>query len=85
MVLQETVLCATAPQPSGPGPGAFVLHDLQTGTTLASFRQTSSAAHCSAFVETTSGRGGVMLGAQMDKSVLNVYNFQRASTKHIEF
>ncbi|KIM68122.1 hypothetical protein SCLCIDRAFT_1209520 [Scleroderma citrinum Foug A] len=77
MVLQETVLCATAPQPSGSGPGAFVLHDLQTGTTLASFRQTSSASHCTAFVETANGQGGIMLGAQMDKSVLNVYNFQR--------
>ena len=84
MVLQETVLCATAPQPSGSGPGAFVLHDLQTGTTLASFRQTSSASHCTAFVETANGQGGIMLGAQMNKSVLNVYNFQRVSTKNIE-
>lgn len=25
-----------------------------------------------------------MLGTQMDKSVLNVYNFQRVSTKNIE-
>ncbi|KAL4062481.1 WD40-repeat-containing domain protein [Scleroderma citrinum] len=77
MVLQETVLCTTAPQPSGSGPGAFVLHDLQMGTALASFRQTSSAPHCSAFVETQNGQGGIMLGAQMDKAVLNVYNFQR--------
>jgi len=84
MVLQETVLCATAPQPSGSGPGAFVLHDLQTGTTLASFRQTSSAPHCTAFVETANGQGGIMFGAQMDKSVLNIYNFQRVSTKNIE-
>ncbi|KAI6001068.1 WD40-repeat-containing domain protein [Pisolithus orientalis] len=77
MVLQETVLCATAPQPSGSGQGAFVLHDLQAGTTLATFRQTSSAPHCSAFIETANGQGGIMIGAQMDKSVLNVYNFQR--------
>ncbi|KAI6038083.1 WD40-repeat-containing domain protein [Pisolithus marmoratus] len=77
MVLQETILCATAPQTSGSGQGAFVLHDLQAGTTLATFRQTSSAPHCSAFIETANGQGGIMIGAQMDKSVLNVYNFQR--------
>ncbi|KIL00758.1 hypothetical protein PAXRUDRAFT_29581 [Paxillus rubicundulus Ve08.2h10] len=82
MVLQETILCATAPQPSGSGStlgsgGAFALHDLQTGTSLASFKQTNSAPHCNAFVETKNGQGGVMLAAQSDKSVLNVYNFQK--------
>ncbi|KIJ62015.1 hypothetical protein HYDPIDRAFT_183001 [Hydnomerulius pinastri MD-312] len=79
MVLQETILCATAPQASVPSSssGAFVLHDLQTGTALASFKQTSSAPHCSAFVETKNGLGGVMFAAQMDKSVLNVYNYQK--------
>ncbi|KAG6335062.1 hypothetical protein ID866_4022 [Astraeus odoratus] len=77
MVLQETILCATVPQSDGSGLGAFVLHDLQTGTTLASFRQTSSAQHCSTFMETKNGQGGVMLAAQMDKSILNVYHFQK--------
>ncbi|KAI6122663.1 WD40-repeat-containing domain protein [Pisolithus croceorrhizus] len=77
MVLQETVLCATAPQQAGSGQGGFVLHDLQAGNTLATFRQTSSAPHCSAFIETANGQGGIMIGAQMDKSILNVYNFQR--------
>ncbi|KAG8220873.1 WD40-repeat-containing domain protein [Butyriboletus roseoflavus] len=75
MGLQEVVLCATAPQPSGsaPGPaaGAFVLHDLQTSNVLSSFKQTSSAPHCSAFVETKSGQGGIMLAAQSDKALLN--------------
>lgn len=77
MVLQETVLCATAPHAPGSGAGAFVIHDLQTGTVLASFRQTTSAVHCSAFAETENGQGGFMLGAQVDKSILNVYNFQK--------
>ncbi|KAG1819137.1 uncharacterized protein BJ212DRAFT_73397 [Suillus subaureus] len=27
-------------------PGAIVLHDVQTGTSLASFKQSSSAPHC---------------------------------------
>ena len=86
MGLQEVVLCATAPQPSGSGsgpaqasgPGAFVLHDLQTSNVLSSFKQTSSAPHCSAFVETKDGQGGIMLAAQSDKALLNVYNFQKA-------
>ncbi|KAG6381540.1 hypothetical protein JVT61DRAFT_130 [Boletus reticuloceps] len=84
MGLQEVILCATAPQPSdsGPaqasGPGAFVLHDLQTSNVLSSFKQTNSAPHCSAFVETKDGQGGIMLAAQSDKTLLNVYNFQKA-------
>ncbi|KAH7890699.1 WD40-repeat-containing domain protein [Phlebopus sp. FC_14] len=77
MVLQETILCATTLQTPGSGPGAFVLHDLQTGTPLASFKQTSSAPHCSTFVQTADGQGGLMFAAQMDKSTLNVYNFQK--------
>lgn len=78
VLLQEVILCATAPQPSGSGLGAFVLHDLQTGSVLSSFKQTSSAPHCSAFVETKDGQGGVMFAAQSDKALLNVYNFQKA-------
>ncbi|KAF8449110.1 WD40-repeat-containing domain protein [Boletus edulis BED1] len=83
MGLQEVILCATAPQPSdsGPaqasGPGAFVLHDLQTSNVLSSFKQTNSAPHCSAFVETKDGQGGIMVAAQSDKTLLNVYNFQK--------
>ncbi|KAF9245301.1 WD40-repeat-containing domain protein [Melanogaster broomeanus] len=68
MVLQETILCATAAQPSGSGP------NLASGPGAL---QTSSAPHCNAFVETKDGQGGIMLAAQSDKSVLNVYNFQR--------
>ncbi|KAG9312910.1 WD40-repeat-containing domain protein [Chiua virens] len=83
MGLQEVILCATAPQPSSSasgttsGPGAFVLHDLQTSNVLSSFKQTSSPPHCSAFVETKDGQGGIMLAAQSDKALLNVYNFQK--------
>ncbi|KAN0088557.1 WD40-repeat-containing domain protein [Tylopilus felleus] len=85
MGLQEVILCATAPQPSGSGPaqasstgpGAFVLHDLQTSNVLSSFKQTTSAPHCIAFVETKDGQGGIMLAAQSDKALLNVYNFQK--------
>ncbi|KAI9568404.1 hypothetical protein HD554DRAFT_2099947, partial [Boletus coccyginus] len=46
-------------------------------TVLSSFKQTSSAPHCSAFVETRDGQGGIMLAAQSDKALLSVYNFQK--------
>ncbi|KAG2353724.1 WD40-repeat-containing domain protein [Suillus spraguei] len=77
MILQEVILCATAPLASGSGSGAIVLHDIQTGTSLASFKQSSSAPHCTSFVETRDGQGGFILAAQQDKSILNVYNFQK--------
>ncbi|KAG2070200.1 WD40 repeat-like protein [Suillus decipiens] len=77
MILQEVILCATAPLASGSGSGAIILHDIQTGTSLASFKQSSSAPHCTSFVETRDGQGGFILAAQQDKSILNVYNFQK--------
>lgn len=77
MTLQEVVLCATVPQAAGSGSGAVVLHDIQTGTSLASFKQSNSPPHCTSFVETRDGQGGFILAAQQDKSILNVYNFQK--------
>ncbi|KAG1876534.1 WD40-repeat-containing domain protein [Suillus subalutaceus] len=75
--MQEVVLCAAAPQASSSGSGAIVLHDVQTGTSLASFKQSNSGPHCISFVETRDGQGGFILAAQHEKSILNVYNFQK--------
>lgn len=77
MHLHECILCATGPSSSTPGPGTISLHDIQTGTSLASFKQTSAASHCTAAVQTRNGMGGFMLAAQPDKSIMNVYNFQK--------
>ncbi|KAI0320863.1 WD40-repeat-containing domain protein [Amylostereum chailletii] len=78
MLLQETVLCATAPTSlQQGGPGSITLHDIQTGSSLASFKQTSASIHCTAIVPTVDGQGGVLLATQPDKSILNVYNFQK--------
>jgi len=74
MILSEVVFCATAPSS---GLGTISLHDLQTGSSLASFKQTSAGVHCTAFVESNHAEGGFMLAAQPDKSILNVYNFQK--------
>lgn len=78
MHLQESILCATAPSSSSStGPGAISLHDIQTGSTLASFKQTNAAPHCTAFVESRNAQGGFMLASQPDKSILNLYTFQK--------
>jgi pre-rRNA-processing protein IPI3 len=77
MPLQEAILCATAPSSSHTGHGTISLHDIRTGTTWASFKQSNAAAHCTAFVETNNAQGGFMLASQLDKSILNVYNFQK--------
>ena len=77
MQLQEILLCTTAPTTSNPGPGSISLHDVQTGATLASFKQTSAGPHCTAVTQTRDGLGGFMLAAQPDKSIMNVYSFQK--------
>lgn len=81
MRLQEVVLCSAAPSTSTSGAGAIALHDISTGSTLASFKQTSPAVQCTAVVNTTvldgTPQGGLILTSQPDKSILNVYNFQK--------
>jgi pre-rRNA-processing protein IPI3 len=77
MVAQEIVVCATHPSSSALGQGNISLHDINTGASLASFKQTSSDAHCTAVVETRLGMGGLLLAAQPYKALLNVYSFQK--------
>ncbi|KAF9531734.1 WD40 repeat-like protein [Crepidotus variabilis] len=77
MHLQETVLCATSPTSSAAGPGLIAIHDIQTGATLASFKQTSAGSHSVALLESRNSQGGFIIASQPDKSILNVYNFQK--------
>ncbi|KAF5355330.1 hypothetical protein D9758_006052 [Tetrapyrgos nigripes] len=74
MHLQETIFCATA---SSSGSGAISLHDIVTGSSLASFKQTNAVPHCTVFLESKNAQGGVFFAAQPDKSLLHVYNFQK--------
>ncbi len=83
MHLNEAVLCATLPTASGSGPGTLSLHDIQTGTSLASWKQTSAGPHCTAAVQTKDGQGGFMFAAQNDRSILNVYNYQKVRVLRI--
>ncbi|KAF8202202.1 WD40-repeat-containing domain protein [Pholiota molesta] len=77
MLLQETILCATAPTPALAGPGLIAIHDVQTGATLASFKQTNAGPHSVAVLESKNTQGGYILASQPEKSILNVYNFQK--------
>lgn len=81
MRLQEVVLCSTAPSTSTSGAGVIALHDIFTGSALASFKQTSPSVNCTAVVNTAVmdgiSQGGFVLTSQTDKSILNVYNFQK--------
>ncbi|KAF9462926.1 WD40 repeat-like protein [Collybia nuda] len=77
MHLQENILCATAPSSPNSGPGTISLHDIQTGTILASFKHTTAAPHCTTFLESRNTQGGFILASQPDKSILNVYTFQK--------
>jgi len=77
MILQETVLCATTPTKSVGGSGLIAVHDIQTGATLASFKQTNGGPHSVAVLESKNSQGGIMLASQPEKAILNVYNFQK--------
>ncbi|KAH8111012.1 pre-rRNA-processing protein IPI3 [Phellopilus nigrolimitatus] len=77
MRYQETVLCSTGASSSSQGLGAITLHDFQTGSLLASFKQTCADTHSTAVLQTKNGEGGFVLAAQPDKSILNAYYFQK--------
>ncbi|TFK51715.1 WD40 repeat-like protein [Heliocybe sulcata] len=77
MKLHEVIICASAPSTSAAGSGFIHLHDIQSGSSLAAFKQTNTHSRCLAVTESRDGLGGVMFAAQHDKSILNVYNFQK--------
>ncbi|KAG8987017.1 Pre-rRNA-processing protein ipi3 [Tulasnella sp. JGI-2019a] len=77
MKLREVFCCSTAPSSAALGTGSITLHDIQTGTQLACFKQTSSAPHCIGVVQGGAGLGGLILSVQSDKPILNIYSFQK--------
>ena len=76
--IQETIVCCAAPSTSA---GSVTFHDIRTGAALATFKQTNGRTHGTDLVETKDGQGGFILSAQQDKSILNVYNYQKV---HLE-
>jgi pre-rRNA-processing protein IPI3 len=81
MHIHETILCSTAPPTDASakslGAGTFSLFDISTGSSIASFKQTNAASRCAQVLPTVGDVGGLLFAAQSDKSVLNVYNFQK--------
>ena len=76
--IQETIVCCSSPSAST---GSIAFHDTRTGAVLATFKQTNARVHCTDLVETKDGQGGFLLSAQQDKSILNVYNYQKVQLK----
>ena len=76
--IQETIVCCSSPSTSA---GSVTFHDIRTGAALATFKQTNAGTHGTDLVETKDGQGGFILSAQQDKSILNVYNYQKV---HLE-
>jgi pre-rRNA-processing protein IPI3 len=77
MQAQEVILCSASAQPENSGVGSLTVHDITTGAALASFKQTNAASRSVAVLQSKSTQGGVIFAAQTDKTVLNVYNFQK--------
>lgn len=83
MHLDETIICATAPETSSAGAGSVAIHDIHTGSALASFKQSNAPVYGTTFVESGNGQGGFVLCAQYDKAILNVYNFQKVCLTYL--
>ncbi|KAB5594826.1 Pre-rRNA-processing protein IPI3 [Ceratobasidium theobromae] len=77
MKLQETLLCGLCPGTPGSGSGHLALHELKTGATLATYKQSTSGVHRTSVVESQHGQGGFIISSQVDKPILNVYHFQK--------
>lgn len=74
--MRELILTASGPV-STPQSGSILFHDILNGSSLASFKQSSSSKNCTAIINSTGAQGGLMLAVQPDKSLLNVYSFQK--------
>jgi len=79
--IQEIIVCCSSPSTSA---GSIAFHDTRTGAVLATFKQTNARVHGTDLVETKDGQGGFILSAQQDKSILNVYNYQKVRLKRRE-
>ena len=77
MKIREVICASSAPPAVALGTGTVTVHDFQTGAHLASFKQTSAAVNSTAVVLGDPQMGGIVLTAQPDKAIMNVYAFQK--------
>src|ERR1700712_1912772 len=75
--LQEVIVAAAGPSSAIQGSGTVNLYDLNTGSSLFTLKQTLAAKNCSVATPTKDGQGGLVLAAQSDKGLLNVYSYQK--------
>lgn len=75
--LQEVVVVSAGPSGLGQGAGTIALYDIHTGTSLFTLKQSLAGPKCSLATQTRDGQGGLVLAAQLDKAILNVYNYQK--------
>lgn len=75
--LQEVIVAAAGPSSAGQGSGTVNLYDLNTGSSLFTLKQTLAAKNCSVATQSKDGQGGIVLSAQSDKGLLNVYSYQK--------
>lgn len=75
--LTEVIVSAAGPSSAGQGSGTVTLYDLATGSSLFTLKQTFSGLHSTVAIETRDSQGGLVLAAQLDKGLLNVYSYQK--------
>ena len=73
----EILLCSVSSANPTQGSGNVTLHDVSTGASVGSYKQTSAGRNCTTCLPTSDGLGGIILAAQPDKALLNVYAFQK--------
>jgi hypothetical protein len=81
--MQEVIITAST-STSQQQQGSILFHDIQSGTSLASFKQSNPAKNCTSLIATRDGQGGLVLAVQPDKSLLHVYSFQKVLLLHIQ-
>ena len=74
--MHQVIVSASGPVSGSPS-SSFLFHDISTGSSLASFKQSTPAKNGTALIGTTAAQGGLILAVQPDKALLNVYSFQK--------
>ncbi|KAH9975991.1 WD40 repeat-like protein [Lactifluus volemus] len=75
--MQEVIITASTSTSQQQQQGSILFHDIQSGTSLASFKQSNPAKNCTSLIATRDAQGGLVLAVQPDKSLLHVYSFQK--------
>lgn len=75
--LQEVIVAAAGPSTLNQGSGTITLYDIHTGSSLFTLKQSLAGPKCTVATQSRDGQGGLVLAAQTDKGLLNVYSYQK--------